>query len=209
VGSGSESLSGTSKVDLSNLVVHVAGKFSDVWTRNRLRTNYDDARQDLLSDENIWKYIEEHGHDEAAFLDVKRDLELYLHGLEVNSVVEPMGRVLNSICSTAGVRVLSAVLKEVSPRDSVEAIIAGAWFLEVDAQAGKERLKEAMQRYDGASLLRVLVASHLLWRVFWHHYNTPGAAHFLSSASRVLSPIGLKPAPKKVEQAKQGPHLSP
>lgn len=206
VGSGSESLSGNLKVELSNLVVHLAGKFSDVWTRNRLRTDYSQVRKDLLLDENIWKYIEEHGHGDAVFQEVKRDLEIYLHGLEVNSIVEPMSRVLNIICSTAGVRVLSAVLKEVTPRDDVEAIIAATWMLEVDPQAGKDALKAAMADYDGSALLRVLLASHLIWRVYWHHNRTPGAAHFLTSASRVLSPLGLIPAPKRVEQAKMGPH---
>ena len=205
VGSGSESLSGNLKVELSNLVVHVAGKFSDVWTRNRLRTDYTEVRKDLLSDEKIWEYIEDNGHEEAAFQEVKKDLEVYLHGLEVNSIVEPMSRVLNTICSTAGVRVLSAVLKEVSPGDNVEAVIAAAWMLEVDPKAGKDALKAAMGDYDGSSLFRVLLASHLLWRVFWHHFKTPGAAHFLSSATRVLAPLGLIPAPKRVEQAKKGP----
>ena len=208
MGSGSESLSGTQKLELSNAVVALASKFSDVWTRNRLRTNYDEARRQLLSDENIWHYIEENERSIEDFDEIKKDLDLYLHGVQISSIVEPMTRVLNIVSSTAGVRVLSPVLREVNCRDSVEAVILAAWQLEVDPPIGKVSLKRAMGDYNGTHLFRVLLASHLLWRVFWHHYKTRGSVHFLSSATRILAPIGLVPPTKKIEQAKKGANPS-
>lgn len=204
VGSGSESLEGETKVKIAHSVVQVAHKFSDIWTRNRARVDFDEMRSELLNDEKIWQFLEEHDIDGNIFEAVKRDIELSIYGAELNSIIEPMSRVLWRVCSIAGVKVLQPVIEEVQAKDTIEEVIVATWLHDVDPVRGKSALKEAMRDYSGAPVLRILLASHLLWRVFWHHHKTAGASHFISSVDRMLSPLGMQPSTKRIEQVKRG-----
>tara|TARA_B100000929_G_scaffold212361_1_gene169517 strand:- start:806 stop:1099 length:294 start_codon:yes stop_codon:yes gene_type:complete len=92
VGAGSESLSGARKLELAGLTLTTADKFIDVWTRNRLRANFEEMREDLLSDDNIWELMEDLVSPD--FEKVRNDLGAFLHSVELNTVAEPLGRVL-------------------------------------------------------------------------------------------------------------------
>lgn len=204
VGSGSESLDGSTKIELANCVVRVAHKFSDIWTRNRARVDFDQLRTELLDDQKIWKFLEDHEIDGATFEAVKRDIELSLYGAELSSIMEPLSRVLWRVCSIAGVKVLQPVIDEVTTTDAIGEVIAATWLHDVDPIRGKLALKDAMKNYDGAPSLRLLLSSHLLWRVFWHHHKTAGASHFISSVDRMLAPLGMQPSSKRIEQVTRG-----
>lgn len=208
VGSGSESLEGSEKVRLANLVLKIGNKFSDIWTRNRLRTDFGKLRNDVLADENIWKMLDQFGADDDQFESVKTDLQMYIHGFELNAMVEPMGRVLWRIAASAGVRVLMPVVEQTKPDNEVERILRSAWMIEVDPEKGRDYFKHALADYSGSALMRIVLASHLLWRVFWHHYKTAGSRHFVNSAKRALRPLGLAPTDRRIEDVKKGARIS-
>jgi nucleoside phosphorylase len=204
VGAGSESLSGETKKILAALVLRVGHHFSDIWTRNRLRLDFSKMRNDLLSDENIWRMVHEFGADDTQFEAIKIDLQLFIHGFELNAMAEPMGRVLWRVSSAAGVRVLAPVIESLSPQSEIEAIIRSAWTIELDAEKGRESFKRSLADYSGTPLMRIVLASHLLWRVFWHHYKAVGSRHFVNSARRALRPLGMAPAQSRIEGVKKG-----
>jgi hypothetical protein len=162
-------------------------------------------RDEVLSDQNVWKLVEEFNVDNSAFEAIKHDLQMFIHGFELNSVLEPMGRVLWTITASAGVRVLAPVLDKVEPESSIQRIIRSAWMIEVDQEKGRESFKLSLAEYRGSPLLRVVVASHLLWRVFWHHYKTAGSRHLVNSAKRAIRPLGLTYSGDRIEEAKKGP----
>ena len=205
VGSGSESIGGDGKLLLAKQVLSLGSRFSDIWTRNRLRINFEEMRNEALSDENIWRMVEQLGAESAQFDAMKRDLQMFLHGFELNTILEPMGRVLWRISSVAGVKVLVPVLDKVQGDDEIEDIIRSAWMIDIDPERGRNSFKKSLANYSGAPLLRVVLASHLLWRAFWHHYKTAGSRYFVNSARRALRPLGLAPSPERIEEAKQGP----
>lgn len=124
VGSGSEAIVGELKVQIATEVVRVAARFSDLWTRNRARIDFSEIRKELLDDENIWKFFEEHDVESGLFESFKKDIELSLYGAELSNLMEPMNRVLWRICSLAGVRVLQPVIEEIKPKEIVERVIA-------------------------------------------------------------------------------------
>lgn len=204
VGSGSESLNGSTKIAVSNCLLHVAEKFTDIWTRNRLRIDFDSTRKDVLADERIWEFMEEIGAEDSAFEAVKSDLELFLSETEIRLVLEPMRRVMWRISSSASARVLAPVLQAVDMQGSIGKILKACWYHDVNPEAGGKSLKGVLQDYKGSSLLRLALATHFLGRLYWHHYKTKGADYFVASARRALAPLGLKPPEERVEQAKKG-----
>lgn len=205
IGSGAEALDGRVKADLAELVLGVATKFSDVWTRNRLRTDFDEVRAALLSDERIWQYVSEAGLEEEAFAAIRTELTMALHGAELNTVIDPMGRVLWRVSAASGVKVLAPILLEAKAADPVMRIFRASWLMDVDSEAGKDAMKAALNAYKGNPLLRMVLANHLLWRVYWHHYKTARSKHFVDEAKRALSLFGLTPSTQRIEQIKKGP----
>lgn len=206
VGAGSESIAGEDKVRLSNLVLRVGDKFSDVWTRNRLRLDFAALRNDILSDENIWVILNDLGEGEDSFAEIRADLELFVHSFELNTILEPMGRVFSRIAATAGVRVLAPVVERTTSENKVQNLLRAAWMLEADSERGRDALKVALSDYNGSALMRVVLANHLLWRAFWHHYKTAGSRHFVNSARRALRPLNLSPTEKRLEEVRRGPN---
>jgi nucleoside phosphorylase len=204
VGSGSESISGDDKVKLAGLILGIAEKFSDLWTRNRMRIDFAAMRNDLLADENVWNVIEEYSIDDSEFDKVKADLQMFIHVFELNTILEPMGRIYSRIANTAGSRVLLPVMERVSPIGEIQRLIRSTWLLEISPESGKDSLKNALGEYGGSPLMRIVLASHLLWRVYWHHYKTSGARHFVNSARRALRPIDLAPPEKLLGSARKG-----
>lgn len=204
IGSGAEALSGSAKEKLAYLSLGISEKFADTWTRNRLRIDFKTARNDLLGDDHIWKIIEDTGADPSDFKKIKFELELYLHAVELNTVLEPLGRILWRISATAGVKVLAPVLDGTKVDDPLQKIIRACWCLDVSPMQGAQDLKSALAEYRGSSLARIIIASHLLGRLYWHHYKTASADFFVLSARRLLTPIGLRPSPDRLEQATKG-----
>jgi hypothetical protein len=204
VGSGSESISGTSKVALADLVLRLGEQFSDLWTRDRLRIDFSKTREEILSDKNIWSFMESADIWQENFAKIKAELEMFLHGFAVNMVCEPVGRVLWTASSTAGVPVLAPVIGKAEPKSTFTRLLRASWMLDADATRGKNMLKTAISEYKGHGLLRVVFAHHFLWRVFWHHYRTAAAQKFIDSARRVLAPLGLAPSKEKIEQVNRG-----
>ncbi len=177
IGAGSESLGGDKKVQLANLVILVADRLSDVWTRNRLRIDFICLRDDILADENVWKVLNEIGASDDEFDRVRYDLEISVYSFELNAVLEPLGRVLSQVASSAGIRVLQPVLEKSVAKGPIQALIKSTWMLDVDAAKGRVSFKNLLADYNGSPLIRLVLASHLLWRVYWHHYKTAGARH--------------------------------
>lgn len=157
-------MDGRVKADLAELVLGVATKFSDVWTRNRLRTDFDEVRAALLSDERIWQYVSEAGLEEEAFAAIRTELTMALHGAELNTVIDPMGRVLWRVSAASSVKVLAPILLEAKAADPVMRIFRASWLIDVDSEAGKDAMKAALNAYKGNPLLRMVLANHLLWR---------------------------------------------
>ncbi len=205
IGAGSESLSGDQKVRLGNLVLATAEKFSDVWTRNRLRIDFQSLRNDILSDDNVWQVVNDLGALSDDFEKVKADLNILLHGFELHTVLEPMSRVLWGLSSTAGVRVLAPVLLLTTAEGPLQELIKSSWLLDVDAEKGRDSFKVSLASYNGSPLMRLVLGGHILWRAFWHHYNAPGARHFINSARRALRPLSLIPSQEQLENIKKGP----
>lgn len=204
VGSGAESIKGDYKVQLAETVLELADRFTDIWTRNRQRVDFDNVRSELLKDEKIWEFMETIGAEEGAYDKVKLDLELFLDQLAIYNTLDPMRRVIWRICASAGSPLLAPVLSEIEPKSSIESIIKACWIMDVSPEKGSSPMKSALNSYKGSSLIRLVLANHFIARVYWHYYRTVRSPLFLQSARKALAPLGLKPGENKIKQAQKG-----
>lgn len=202
VGSGAESLPGEMKDRLARHALALAPEFAGLWTQNRKRVDFDRIRQELTA-ELMNTELRDDERKEAV-----RMIDLVIYKMEHTLVTEPLIKVLWRISSTAGVKVLSPVLRSVQVDDPFEKVFRASWLMELEPDESKELLKSALSEFKGHTLLGIAVASHLMNRLYWHHFNTPASSAFVSAIQRALSPFGLKPSQKRLEQAKKGPEAS-
>ena len=194
---------GEQKQALARSVLALGGLFSDIWTLNRLRVDFQKVRDELLSDTKVKEALTELGLELSKFGALKADLETFVYEAELNTVLNPMVHVLGRIGSSAGVRVLAPVISQLPCATDVEAVIRACWLMDTDPAAARETIKSAMADYSGNPLMRFVVASYLLWQAYWLHAKTVRADYFIGSARKALAPIGLIPAVDRTAKIKR------
>jgi nucleoside phosphorylase len=205
IGSGAETLRGPAKNELAGRVLGLAEVFTDLLTRNRLRVDFDGVKSELLAEENVRSFLDQVGAPHTELENVRGSLELFLRGFELNYLCGPVASVLWRIGSTGCSAVLWPVVSGAKPTSTIGNVFKAAWSMDVDPVRGRSLMKGAFDDYRGADLFRLIVANHLLARLYWHHYGTSGSTPLAESAKYVLGPIRLQPTEKRIEAAKRGP----
>lgn len=191
LGSGAERLDRKAKMEAAQKLLSVSERFLHFWTLDRLRVNFAELREELLSDESIAKMIEQFDLFEDAHDEIKDNLGLFLDDQELRALSGPLASILDRISSYAGVRSLKPIVEEIKTSDATEALLRGAWFMDVESKAGKKVLKHALQQYKGSELLRLVLATHLVRRLFWHHWEKNPKSDFTDVARYSIKPMGL------------------
>jgi hypothetical protein len=191
IGSGAERLDGTVKVKAAKLLLTSSERFVHYWTENRLEVGYSSLRSELLSDESVNEIIEQFELFEPDREKIRASLAVFLTDQELSALSGPLATVLYRNANYAGVRALKPVLDRVAAENEIEALIRGAWYMEVEAEQGTKVIKGALRDYRGAELFRLVLANHLMWRVFWHHWQLKSRTIFVDIAKSTLRGVGL------------------
>ncbi len=191
VGSGAERLSGAQKVEVAGLVLPVYERFLHHWTRDRLSVNFEDVRSDLLSEESIDKLIEEFDLYDGNREEITHNLSTFIDDQEMRLLSGPAGFLLSNLAQLAGVRSLRPVFSALRPENDIERIIRDVWLMDVEHNDGKRELKKDFQQYKGSDLLRLVVTNHLMYRIFWHHWQKESKTAFAEVARYAIAPLGI------------------
>lgn len=191
VGSGAERLDGEVKIRSASLLMSLSERFCHYWTLNRLEIDFSSLRKELLSDESVKSIIEQFelfGDDQER---VRSSLALFLMDQELTSLSTPIATVLYRLANYAGVRTLKPVIDSIRPANEIEALLRAAWYMDVEAISGRRAMKSALSNYKGSDLIRFVLANHLTWRVFWHHWQHDSKRAFVQVSKRILLGLGF------------------
>ncbi len=194
IGSGAERLDGDVKSALSASLLTVSEKFLHHWTLDRQRIDFNGLRKKLLSDEAIDSLIEQMELYVDEREEVRENIALFIDDQEMKSLSSPLATILERISSSAGVRSLKPIVENLEPKNEIEALLRGSWYMDVEPNRGKAILKNALQNYKGSELFRLVLANHLMWRMFWHHWQKSSKNKFLEASRYSLKPMGLTTA---------------
>ncbi|MBS1004674.1 hypothetical protein [Acetobacter thailandicus] len=208
LGSGSESINKNDKQAIIKSCIDCTERLSNVWTINRLRIDFKKFKEEMLSKENIDKFINDSGIDDDMYYRIKRDIGVFISMMQTNIIMEPISRVMNNICSVAGVMVLSPIVSGYESEDKVKNVLKSVWLMEANPEEGYNFVKEVFGKYKGANMIRISSSCLLLNRLYWLHYQTKNSEYFSKAAKRIVSPIGISYDKKSLESAMKGPDMS-
>jgi nucleoside phosphorylase len=205
IGSGAERLDGQVKEEIGNLILRVFDRFLHYWTVDRQKIDFKTLREEARSDEAIEQLIEELGLFAEDKNQIKESILIFLDDQELRLLSGPAALLFNRVAQYAGVRSLRPIFSKVRGSSIVERIFRDVWLMDVEHQDGKKALKSSLQKYKGSPLLRLVITSHLLNRVFWHHWQRDSKQSFVEVARYSLAPLGLKPSEGHTQKMLTGP----
>lgn len=191
MGSGSERLSKPQKLELGRTILAVAERFLHYWTEKHSRIDFTRMRQDLLSEESVKHIADQLELYEDGLNEVRDALTLFIDDQGVKTLGTPLATIAHRLSSYAGVRSLKPILLEVKPQNPTAAILRASWMMDVDPENGRKFIKGALKDFNDHNLLRFVLANHIIWRIFWHHWQSSARFLFADVSKMILKPMGI------------------
>lgn len=98
---------------------------------------------------------------------------------------------LTYLCEQARHAVLFKSIYSVTIDDEFSDLIKSVWSAEINSMASKKRLRQKISRMPNAKFLRIVLAGHLVARVYWTQWDKEDRLILLEAAEEVLRPIAV------------------
>ena len=191
LGSGSEKLLTEQKNEAASKLLKLFDRFSHYWTKNRTAIDFDSLREEILSDESIEQLLQDMEGLEIDRADVYNSLSVFIDDQELRAIGGPLNSVMSRLSHYAGVRSLKPVFERIAANSEIEAIGRDVLLMDIEHGVGKKKLKNSISKYRGSDFLRLIVANHLVMRVYWHHWKKESRGDFMEVADYALKPMRL------------------
>ena len=204
IGSGAERLDAAAKTEAGELLVLVSELFLHHWTMNRLQINFDEIRDEIRSDSTLDSIVDKLGLYREDRDQVKESLLVFIDDQEFRLLSSPASIVMNMLAQYAGVRSLRPTLSGLNVENPIARLLKDVWMMDVEHNDGKRALKASLQSYKVSPLLRLVVTSHLMNRVFWHHWQRDSRSAFIEVSRYSLASLGLQPTEEHAQRMLTG-----
>lgn len=186
LGAGAEDLSGDTKQRLAELLVELGGVIVHRWTTANASVDFEQIKAELTSDESIAEMVGDSGNNVT---DMRQKVEGVVDILEFAFLAEPTRRILGHLCEGARQKVLAISVERAKHAGLVNELIHGAWLSDIESERGEKLLAETAKNLPNSPFLRVVLATHLLTRVYWNHWRKEDRLKLLDLAAEVIKPM--------------------
>lgn len=190
LGSGAERLEASVKRALVAKIITLSALILGDWTAQSARVDYKKMKQDLVQDRSLLKDMSG-GEEEFDEEKAKRGVESLVDLLEYSLVTHPFRAIVQCLCEEARDGVLAESVVHTDVEGSLEQLLKGIWLADLDTPTGVRLLKQAIKAVPNAKLLRMSLASHLIARVYWRHWDRENRLKLLDAAQESLKAAGL------------------
>lgn len=188
LGAAAEHLKAEVKQDLGSALIATAANLSHVWTRAHARINFDEIRKEFTSDEAV-KSVQNGSSDGVDTEETRRQLTGMVDLLEFSLLAAPLRRLLSHLCESARLRVLAVSVERATVKGEVERLVHAAWLADIEGRRGSKRLIEVIKDLPPSPFLRILIATHLMTRVYWNQWNLEDRLRLLDAAEMAVKPF--------------------
>jgi nucleoside phosphorylase len=188
LGAGAEHLKADTKQQICTAVVEMAATLSHAWTEAYSKVDFEELRKDFTSDENV-RSINAGASEQIDLEETRRQIGSLVDLLEFSLLAAPLRRLLDYLCEAARLRVLAVSVEKAEPKGAVQAMVHAAWLADIEGRRGHKRLNEAIKDLPPSPFLRVVIATHLMTRVYWNQSDKEDRLKLLDAAELALSPF--------------------
>lgn len=188
LGSAAEHLRAETKERLSGMLVDMMSLLAHVWTEFYTKVDFGALRKDFTSDENL-KPLLNGSEDKDDLTETRRQVESMVDLLEFSILAAPLRRLLHILCERARLRVLAVSVEKAVVAGEVEKLAHALWLADIDGRRGHDVLMRAMKNLPSSPFLRIVVATHLMTRVYWNQSEISDRLRFLDAAEMALGPM--------------------
>lgn len=186
LGAGAEDLNGSLKQDIAQQLVELGTSIIHRWTLVNSKVDFEAIKLEMTSDQSMSEIMGDTSYDIA-------DLRVRIAGVvdlfEFAFLAEPARRILGHLCDGARQKVLAVSVERARPAGLINEIFHGAWLSDIDGERGGALLTEVMRKLPNAPFLRMIIAIHLLTRVYWSHWRKEDRMRLLDLAAELMKPI--------------------
>ncbi|MBH0238471.1 phosphorylase family protein [Methylobrevis albus] len=186
LGAAAEGLLGETKKRLAQDLVALGSSIVHRWTIAHVEVDFDQIKLDLTSESSINEIFS--GSDIDAS-EAKKKIAGLVDLLEFSFLAEPARRILSHICEGARQKVLVGSVERASPEGLFEELFHGVWLSDIDSERGQKRLLSSIKALPNVPFLRIVLATHLLARVYWNHWQKEDRLRLLELAAESAKPL--------------------
>ncbi|MFC0239827.1 5'-methylthioadenosine/S-adenosylhomocysteine nucleosidase family protein [Rhodopseudomonas telluris] len=191
LGTGAERLEADVKRSLMSKVIKLSRLIIDDWTNALATVDFKEIKNQMLSDEEVIRDIAKSEAD-VDLVEAKRTVEMMVDLLEYAMLSQPLRVVVQCLCEDGRDAILAHSLANTDCEDPLEDLLRCIWLSDLDAGTGTKGLKASLKSLPKASFLRMVLASHLITRVYWNHWEKEKRLMLLNAAQECLKTSGLQ-----------------
>lgn len=149
--------------------------------------DFEQIKAELTSDESIAEMVGDSGNNVT---DMRQKVEGVVDILEFTFLAEPTRRILGHLCEGARQKVLAISVERAKHDGLINELIHGAWLSDIESERGEKLLAdETAKNLPNSPFLRVVLATHLLTRVYWNHWLKEDRLKLLDLAAEIIRPM--------------------
>ena len=177
LGSAAEHLRAETKEHLSAMLVQVASLLAHVWTEAYSRVDFKELRAEFTADEKLSSLLNG-SESEAERAEIRRQVESLVDLLEFSVAAAPLRRLLHHLCERARLGVLTVSIERSQVEGKVEKLVHALWLADIHGKRGHQNLMQTMKDLPASPFLQIVVATHLMTRVYWNQSDPQESPHF-------------------------------
>ena len=190
LGSGAERLEGQIKRELVEKVIRLTVAIINGWTRDTSSINFSEITDEIINNEELLR--------KAASSDSKEDRESaakLLHQLieffEYMTLMQPFMTAIITLCEEARDDVLPESILKANVSGQANELIRNLWLSDISVEKGRKLLRDSVKQLPKHKLIRTLIMSHLMFRVYWKQWKKGDRVELLNIAKESLRGIGM------------------
>lgn len=186
LGSGAEYLSADLKLQIASRLLTIGSAIIHFWTSLSSSINFREIETELRR-----SLDEIENEDSELKVELDQSLSRLIEILELTILAEPFRRVIHQLCECGGHKVLATSVSKVAGHSVMDRLIHAIWLAELEPKNGIQALKKIFRDLPPAVFLRVMMATHLLTRVYWNHWKRDDRLALLDAAAESLRAVNF------------------
>jgi len=191
LGSGAERLEARVKRKLIGDVIELTSLLLDAWTRSSLSIDFSGLRDRMTSDESMISRLAA-GSSKQARQDAIKTLGGLVDLIECTILMLPTIALLNTVCEEARDKVLMESIDNVTVHGQIEQIVHSMWLTDISPTKGKKKIVSIIKKMPAARFLRFTMASQIMTRVYWRHWEKKDKLMLLDVAKEFVRSLSYR-----------------